>query len=59
MKHTTHTCTHTHTHTHTPPTHMCTAQLESASIQVYWNSGETEDAAKLVGKVLVDAKVLN
>jgi len=34
------------------------AQLESASIQVYWNSGETEDAAKLVGKVLVDAKLL-
>ena len=47
-----HTLTQIHAHTFT-------AQLESASIQVYWNSGETSDTAKLAGKVLVDAKVLN
>jgi len=47
---------HTHTQIHA---HTLTAQLESASIQVYWNSGETSDTAKLAGKVLVDAKVLN
>ena len=26
-------------------------------MRVYWNSAETDEAAKLVGKVLVDAKV--
>ena len=39
-----------------PPPH--TAQLEAASIPVYSDSSETDEAAKLVGKVLVDAKVI-
>ena len=52
--------TYTHTHTHTYiHAHTLTAQLESASMQVYWNSGETSDSTKLNAKVLVDAKVLN
>ena len=59
--------THPHTYTSTPPhtypppphthTHTHTVQLESTSVRVYWNSAETDEAAKLVGKVLVDAKV--
>ncbi len=39
-----------HAHTHT-------AQLDSASIPAYCNSDQSVDAAKFVGKVLVDAKV--
>ena len=34
------------------------AQLESTSLRVYWNAAETDEAAKLVGKVLVDTKLL-
>lgn len=34
------------------------SRLESASIPCYCNSSESEDATKLVGKVLVDAKLL-
>ena len=52
----THVHIHVHTHTHTH-THTHAAQLESTSVRVYWNAAETDEAAKLVGKILVDTKV--